>query len=66
MPHRRAVDPDVPGILFLLPLSLIYATVGQVTGIALHGSHLGLVITYLAFSLPFCTNWRRSPKPCPL
>lgn len=42
-----------PGILFLLPLYLIYATIGQVTGIVLHGSHLGLIITYLTFSLPF-------------
>ncbi|MEV6228824.1 carbohydrate ABC transporter permease [Saccharopolyspora shandongensis] len=42
-----------PGILFLLPLYLIYATIGRLTGIALHGSHLGLIITYLTFSLPF-------------
>ncbi|MER7083122.1 multiple sugar transport system permease protein [Saccharopolyspora antimicrobica] len=44
-----------PGILFLLPLYLIYATIGQVTGIALHGSQVGLIITYLTFSLPFST-----------
>ncbi|QUH01391.1 carbohydrate ABC transporter permease [Saccharopolyspora erythraea] len=42
-----------PGILFLLPLYLIYATIGQVTGVMLQGSHAGLVITYLTFSLPF-------------
>ncbi|GAA2801151.1 carbohydrate ABC transporter permease [Saccharopolyspora taberi] len=42
-----------PGILFLLPLYLIYAAIGQATGILLQGSHLGLVITYLTFSLPF-------------
>lgn len=42
-----------PGILFLLPLYLIYATIGQVTGVMLQGSHVGLVITYLTFSLPF-------------
>ncbi|SDP30960.1 multiple sugar transport system permease protein [Actinopolyspora xinjiangensis] len=42
-----------PGILFLLPLYLIYATVGQATGIVLQGSHIGLIITYLTFSLPF-------------
>lgn len=42
-----------PGILFLLPLFLIYVTFGQVTGIVLQGSHVGLIITYLTFSLPF-------------
>jgi multiple sugar transport system permease protein len=42
-----------PGILFLLPLYLIYVTIGQATGYALNGSRLGLIITYLTFSLPF-------------
>ncbi|MBO0891433.1 MAG: carbohydrate ABC transporter permease [Acidothermales bacterium] len=42
-----------PGILFLLPLYLIYVSIGQATGYALNGSRLGLVITYLTFSLPF-------------
>jgi multiple sugar transport system permease protein len=42
-----------PGILFLLPLFLIYVNIGQATGIVLTGNLLGLVITYLTFSLPF-------------
>jgi multiple sugar transport system permease protein len=42
-----------PGILFLLPLYLIYAAIGQTTGVLLYGSQLGLIITYLTFSLPF-------------
>jgi multiple sugar transport system permease protein len=42
-----------PGILFLLPLFLIYVNIGQATGIVLAGNLLGLVITYLTFSLPF-------------
>ncbi|GAA3517308.1 carbohydrate ABC transporter permease [Actinocatenispora rupis] len=42
-----------PGILFLLPLYLIYVNIGQLTGFALNGSRTGLVITYLTFSLPF-------------
>jgi multiple sugar transport system permease protein len=42
-----------PGILFLLPLYLIYVNLGQVTGIHLYGSFLGLIITYLTFALPF-------------
>lgn len=42
-----------PGILFLLPLFLIYVNIGNVTGIALFGSRAGLILTYLTFSLPF-------------
>ena len=42
-----------PGILFLLPLFLIYVNLGNLTGIQLYGSRTGLVITYLTFSLPF-------------
>ena len=42
-----------PGILFLLPLFLIFVSIGNATGIALIGSRTGLVITYLTFSLPF-------------
>ncbi|GLY77624.1 carbohydrate ABC transporter permease [Actinoallomurus iriomotensis] len=42
-----------PGILFLLPLFLIFVNIGNVTGIALYGSRGGLIITYLTFSLPF-------------
>ncbi|MET8110939.1 carbohydrate ABC transporter permease [Streptomyces prasinus] len=42
-----------PGILFLLPLFLIYVNIGNATGIALFGSRAGLVLTYLTFSLPF-------------
>jgi multiple sugar transport system permease protein len=42
-----------PGILFLLPLFLIFVSIGNATGFALLGSRTGLVITYLTFSLPF-------------
>jgi multiple sugar transport system permease protein len=42
-----------PGILFLLPLFLIFVSIGNATGVALFGSRAGLVITYLTFSLPF-------------
>src|SRR2546421_2181013 len=42
-----------PGILFLLPLFLIYVNLGRVTGIELYASRTGLVVTYLTFSLPF-------------
>jgi multiple sugar transport system permease protein len=42
-----------PGILFLLPLYLIFVTIGNNTGIQLSGSRGGLILTYLTFSLPF-------------
>ncbi|MET3986922.1 carbohydrate ABC transporter permease [Streptomyces sp. PvR034] len=42
-----------PGILFLLPLFLIFVNVGNATGIALYGSRGGLILAYLTFSLPF-------------
>ncbi|GAA3045756.1 carbohydrate ABC transporter permease [Kitasatospora albolonga] len=42
-----------PGILFLLPLFLIFVNLGNATGIALYGSRGGLILTYLTFSLPF-------------
>jgi multiple sugar transport system permease protein len=42
-----------PGILFLLPLFLIYVNISITTGVQLAGSSLGLVITYLTFTLPF-------------
>ncbi|MFD5082440.1 carbohydrate ABC transporter permease [Kitasatospora sp. NPDC058406] len=42
-----------PGILFLLPLFLIFVNVGNATGIPLYGSRGGLILTYLTFSLPF-------------
>ncbi|MGD6748268.1 carbohydrate ABC transporter permease [Streptomyces sp. BH106] len=43
----------LPGILFLLPLFLIYVNIGNATGIALFGSRGGLILTYMTFTLPF-------------
>ncbi len=42
-----------PGILFLLPLFLIFVSIGNSTGVALLGSRAALILTYLTFSLPF-------------
>jgi multiple sugar transport system permease protein len=42
-----------PGILFLLPLFLIFTQIQRTVGIQLNGSYTGLVITYLTFTLPF-------------
>jgi multiple sugar transport system permease protein len=42
-----------PGILFLLPLFVIFVNLQRATGIELYGNYSGLIITYLTFSLPF-------------
>src|SRR4051794_24791850 len=42
-----------PGILFLLPLFVIFVNIEKSTGIKLYGTYPGLIITYLTFSLPF-------------
>ncbi|MFJ3383928.1 MULTISPECIES: carbohydrate ABC transporter permease [unclassified Curtobacterium] len=42
-----------PGVLFLLPLFLIFTNLGNSLGIQLVGSWTGLIITYLTFTLPF-------------
>ncbi len=58
-PGRQAFSLTVlstqmfPGILFLLPLFVIFVNIGQATGIELYGSRIGLIITYLTFTLPF-------------
>ncbi|NQX28936.1 carbohydrate ABC transporter permease [Microbacteriaceae bacterium VKM Ac-2854] len=44
-----------PGILFLLPLYLIFTQIQRAVGIQLNGSYLGLIITYMTFSVPFAT-----------
>ncbi|GAA5162184.1 MULTISPECIES: carbohydrate ABC transporter permease [Amycolatopsis] len=43
----------LPGILFLLPLFLIYVNLDRASGTSLFGSRFGLILTYLTFSLPF-------------
>lgn len=42
-----------PGILFLLPLFLIFTQIQRAVGLQLNGSYLGLIITYMTFTLPF-------------
>ncbi|MGW0336928.1 carbohydrate ABC transporter permease [Streptomyces sp. NPDC003011] len=42
-----------PGILFLLPLFLIYTQLQRVTGVQFTGSYLGMIITFMTFTLPF-------------
>lgn len=42
-----------PGILFLLPLFVIFVNLDRTTGINLYGSRTGLIVTYMTFTLPF-------------
>jgi multiple sugar transport system permease protein len=42
-----------PGILFLIPLFLIFVSIHAGLGIQLIGNISGLIITYLTFTLPF-------------
>jgi multiple sugar transport system permease protein len=44
-----------PGLLFLIPLYLIYFKIQTATGIQFIGSYQGLIITYLSFTLPLST-----------
>ncbi|MFJ6214148.1 carbohydrate ABC transporter permease [Streptomyces sp. NPDC092296] len=43
----------LPGILFLLPLFLLFVNLDRHLGLQLYATRTGLVITYLTFSLPF-------------
>lgn len=42
-----------PGVLFLLPLFMIFVNINNTFGIQLVGTRGGLILTYLTFSLPF-------------
>jgi len=42
-----------PGILFLLPLFVIFVNISNTIGVNLYGSRLGLILTFLTFTLPF-------------
>ncbi|WP_035856405.1 carbohydrate ABC transporter permease [Cryptosporangium arvum] len=54
-PFRLAIlsTQMFPGILFLLPLFLLFVMIDRLTGVTLVGTRTGLVITYLTFALPY-------------
>ncbi len=54
--HAVMITQTFPGVLFLLPLFILYVSIARATGLTLVGSYAGLVLTYLSFSLPF-TIW---------
>lgn len=42
-----------PGIMFLIPLFVLYLQIDSITGLNLESSRYGLILTYLTFALPF-------------
>lgn len=50
----------LPGILFLLPLYMLYMLIYNKLGIQMAGTYHGLIITYMTFSLPFSIWMMRS------
>jgi multiple sugar transport system permease protein len=52
--YAALVTQTFPGVLFLLPLFVLFASLQRALGISLVGGYTGLILTYLSFSLPFC------------
>ncbi|MEN9355019.1 MAG: hypothetical protein RL318_2344 [Fibrobacterota bacterium] len=46
----------IPGIMFLIPLYILFTQVGEKTGVSIIGTRWGLVLLYSAFYVPF-TIW---------
>ncbi|HEY0249662.1 MAG TPA: carbohydrate ABC transporter permease [Gryllotalpicola sp.] len=46
---------SIPGTLILLPVFVLFSTIGQTLGVAIVGTRWGLFLTYLTFALPFST-----------
>ncbi len=45
----------LPGTMLILPLFVVFSSAQALLGIQLVGSRVGLIVTYLTFSLPFAT-----------
>jgi ABC-type glycerol-3-phosphate transport system permease component len=46
---------SVPGVMIILPLFVLFSSVGSAVGIQIVGSRPALIITYLTFAIPFAT-----------
>ena len=46
---------SIPGTLMLLPVFVLFSSIGNTLGIAIIGTRWGLFIAYLTFALPFST-----------
>ncbi len=46
---------SIPGVMVLLPLFVMFSSVGTSIGIPIVGSRPALIVTYLTFAIPFAT-----------
>ncbi len=56
----------IPGVMIILPLFVVFSSVGSSLGITIVGSRPALIVTYLTFAIPFATwllvtNMRQIP-----
>lgn len=57
---------SIPGVMIILPLFVVFSSVGSTIGVQVIGSRTALVLTYLTFAIPFSTwllvtNMRQIP-----
>lgn len=57
---------SIPGVMIILPLFVVFSSVGSAIGVQVIGSRTALVLTYLTFAIPFSTwllvtNMRQIP-----
>jgi multiple sugar transport system permease protein len=46
---------SVPGVMIILPLFVLFSSVGSAIGVQIVGSRPALIVTYLTFAIPFAT-----------
>ena len=56
----------IPGVMIILPLFVVFSSLGSALGITIVGSRPALILTYLTFAIPFATwllvtNMRQIP-----
>jgi ABC-type glycerol-3-phosphate transport system permease component len=46
---------SIPGVMIILPLFVVFSSVGTALGVPIVGSRPALIVTYLTFAIPFST-----------
>ncbi|MET3805614.1 multiple sugar transport system permease protein [Nakamurella sp. UYEF19] len=46
---------SIPGVMIILPLFVVFSSLGSALGIPIVGSRPALILTYLTFAIPFAT-----------
>ncbi len=46
---------SVPGVMIILPLFVMFSSIGSAVGIQIVGTRPALIVTYLTFAIPFAT-----------